>query len=371
MANDRVTKDKFQLAVTAAVEQRARAYTTSFALHVRWEDDNTEAERDYANFQSFLHAFGFGPPEVLTLACDDSAPGLTVIESFGKMIKAALGAAAGGRTIVFFHYAGHGKRGVNDELLFTAASSSKSIKAHGLLSVVDVVLDDNSPVDVVFVLDCGYSFLTTKAVIPIGRVVEVLAAVDLNTPGVFVPGQRVSFTGKLATQVAFLKGQNHRSVELAELIAILREDSPVKKPSHTVRVGSSSVRLYFPGVMGTDVFTGHSRLQAAFKVHIDETFTPEELQNFISWIHSLSPRAGLSLDAVYETGSMCLIVRGSYATFSKLNGIPGISLICETGSGNLLNAGSAPRAGVGLSSRDPNDSRALHGVENIPLHSKH
>jgi hypothetical protein len=369
MANNRVTKDQFQTAVTAAVEQRARAYTTSFALHVRWEDDNTEAERDCANFQSFLHAFGFGPPEVLTLARDDTTPQWTVVERFTTMTKVALGAAASGRAIVFFHYAGHGNRGVNDELLFTAPSSSKSIKAHSLLDVVDPdrtgVLEDNSPVDVVFVLDCCYSFLSTKAANPIGRVVEVIAAVDSSTPGAFVPGQRVSFTGKLARQVAFLKGQNHQSIELAELVAILRAESPVRKPSHVVKVGSSSVRLYFSGVTQTQVFTGHSKLQAVFKVHIDETFTPEELQNFISWIHSLSPRAGLGLEAVYETTSMCLIIRGSYATFSKLNGIPGVSLICETSSGNLLNTGSATRAGVGPSLQDPNVPRALPGAENI------
>jgi hypothetical protein len=150
--------------------------------------------------------------------------------------------------MVFFHYAGLGIPGPNDTLFFTSASGLKLFIAESLFFHVgldSVILDNNSPVDVVFILDCCYSFLATKAAKPVGRIVEILAAVDANTPGAFIPGQRVSFTGKLATKAAFLKGQGYQSVELAETMSFIRAESPVKKPSHTVTIGNSSVRLWF------------------------------------------------------------------------------------------------------------------------------
>jgi hypothetical protein len=107
------------------------------------------------------------------LAYNDTTPEWTIIERLTEMIKAALGAAASGCTIVFFHFAGHNNYSVNDKLLlFAAALSSKLIKADALLNIIDpcysVVLDDNSPVDIVFVLNCYYSFLMAKTAIPIG-----------------------------------------------------------------------------------------------------------------------------------------------------------------------------------------------------------
>jgi hypothetical protein len=44
-----------------------------------------------------------------------------------------------------------------------------------------------------------FSFLATRAIPAPGRVVEVLAAVDAKSLTANVPGQRVSFTGKLAS----------------------------------------------------------------------------------------------------------------------------------------------------------------------------
>ena len=244
------------------------------------------------------------------------------------MLEAAKTAAENGRCIVFFHYAGHGTPGPHDDLFFASASGLKSFNAERLFSDTDVrggvILDDYSPVDVIFILDCCYSFLATKAAKPIGRVVEVLAAVDANTPGAFIPGQRVSFTGKLATKAAFLKGQGYQSIELAEIMSFMRAESPIKKPSHIVRIGTSSVRLWYSKDISNKTPPGPPKLRAVFQVHVDESFTQEELKNFIGWIHSLSPRVGLSLDAVFETGSMCLIFQASYSVFSKLNGIPGI-----------------------------------------------
>jgi hypothetical protein len=38
-------------------------------------------------------------------------------------------------------------------------------------------------------------------------------------------------------------------------------------------------------------------------VDVDQSFTPDELNNFVRWVHSLNSTVGLSLEGVYETYS--------------------------------------------------------------------
>jgi hypothetical protein len=112
--------------LTPAVEQHARSYAQSFSLQLCWQDDDTAAKNDYTSFQSFLDAFGFRSPEVLELARDDTMPGWTAVQKFFQVRRDAEAAGSNGRSIVFFHYAGHGSKGANDELYLTSPSGSKS-----------------------------------------------------------------------------------------------------------------------------------------------------------------------------------------------------------------------------------------------------
>lgn len=52
-------KEEFRTLITSAVEQHSRSYAQSFSLHVRWKDDNTEAQRTVRIFSlsSTLSAF--------------------------------------------------------------------------------------------------------------------------------------------------------------------------------------------------------------------------------------------------------------------------------------------------------------------------
>jgi hypothetical protein len=132
----------------------------------------------------------------------------------------------------------------------TVAKMGRSFGDRAFFSELDpgsFLLNPDSEVDVAVFFDCCYSFLATRTINPLGRVVEVLAAVDAKSKTANCPGKRVSFTGKMATKVAFLRGQGREHIDLAELITILRtEDSPVKTPCHMLRVGLSSIRLRFP-----------------------------------------------------------------------------------------------------------------------------
>jgi hypothetical protein len=62
--------------------------------------------------------------------------------------------------------------------------------------------------------------MATRAPKVVGRVVEVLAAVDDPSPLAFVPGQRASFTSKLYNELQARKKLGHEAVDLAELVAV-------------------------------------------------------------------------------------------------------------------------------------------------------
>ena len=353
-----LTKDQFKDLLMNAVRQHGMSYRHSFAVHVRWECDNTAAKRDFENFQTFLKVFALSPAQELVIKDDDVIPGWTVLDTVKKTILAAKAASTSGRSLIIFHYAGHGIPGPDGTLQLcttpTMGRHSRYFNDRAFFSEIDrssFLLRDDSEVDVVLLFDCCYSFLATRAVNSSGRVVEVLAAVDAKSKTANIPGQRVSFTGKLATKVAWLRGRGKDHIDLAELVALLRvEDSPAKRPSHTLRVGLSSVRLRFPAsttstptasaptasAPTTAVPLRGPGLRAVFHLTVNKSFSSDQLKCFLKWLGALNPEVGLRLEGVYETSSMCVILSGSYPVFLKLQNAPSVTLICETQESNKL-----------------------------------
>ncbi|KAJ9296428.1 hypothetical protein DTO271G3_5126 [Paecilomyces variotii] len=336
-----LTETQFRDSLEKAVDQHGKVYSRSFALHVRWEDDNTEAQRDCDNFRDFLAVFSFPAPVILTLEKKDQAPGWTLQEKATKMFQAALNYSPQSRCICFIHYTGHGTVGPHNNLFFTSASgNNKTINANLLIEqfVAEGMFSYDALVDVVIVLDCcySYSYLATKSTKPvIKRSVDILAAVDANAA--FIPGQRISFSAKLATKVAQLKGTGRESIDMAELIAILRAESPQRKPTHAMPLGVSSARLPFPGSAPGLRPSGPPALRAVFGIEVDRDFSDQELRNLMGWLRSLSPNVGLTLDGVYKTSSSTgFVFQGSYAVYSQLKGLPSVKLLYECSTPNLL-----------------------------------
>lgn len=172
------------------------------------------------------------------------------------------------------------------------------------------------------------------------RVVEVLAATDGTTPTSFTPSTHASFTGKLANELAARKSRGDNDVELAELMETLRSksDSPRRKPVHGLRIGYNSIRFKVQGVSahGHLPVTQSPSLQVVSAFHIAKSLTKEQLSDFVSWMRKLPSNVGLELEGVYETHSMCLVLRSAYSVYSKLAGLPFISLVCETKRPKLL-----------------------------------
>ena len=330
--------DKFRAIMEKVVDQHTRIYSKCLAKSFRWENDNTSAATDAHNFQSILHSLGFPKGEEFVISSNDTTPGWTVNDEFRAMMKDAM--AEDKRTIIFIHYAGHGAE-VNDNLHFVDGRGKKTFCVNQIFFQEvseQTYLESRTNVDVVFIFDSCYSYLAARSSMVTQRVVEVLAATDEITPRAFGPSGHSSFTGKLANELAVRKGRGDNDVELAELMECVRSKSPRVKPVHTLRIGYNSIRFKFPG---TSTHSHPPRvqspsLQAVFAFHISKDLTKEQLSDFVSWIRRLPSNVGLELEGVYETNSMCLVMRAAYSVYSKLSGLPFITFICETKLPNLL-----------------------------------
>lgn len=97
-----LSESEFRAALQAAADKRARAYANNFSLHVRFEKDDTRADRDADHFQSFLRALGLAPPDEYIIPATDTMPGWDVQSKSRKVLKKAAASS------VLLHYAGHG-----------------------------------------------------------------------------------------------------------------------------------------------------------------------------------------------------------------------------------------------------------------------
>ncbi|KAJ6140582.1 hypothetical protein N7470_010378 [Penicillium chermesinum] len=68
--------------------------------------------------------------------------------------------------------------------------------------------------------------------------VEILSASDDSSPVVFIPPRNI-LTGKLQDKIARRKRDGHQSVILADMMATIRENSIIIKPTHQVKLGIS------------------------------------------------------------------------------------------------------------------------------------
>jgi hypothetical protein len=327
-----INRSQFEGAIARAVNNRSRTYDSSFALSIRWERDNTNATADTEHFQAILSTLNLDQAEVQILAEQDQTPGWTLNDKIRSLFR--LAATAPGKSIVLIHYAGHGEvRG--EQLVAVEAGTRRVINLQQIIDSVvvgDLQDFDIADTDSVFVLDCCYSHVATRALNPTTRVVEILSASDDNTPEALAP-PRNALTGKLRGEIARRKRDGHHFVTLSEVMATIRGNSSVVKPTHHVKLGVS-VCFSFTGVTRVHPNTIAPSLRVVFSVHIADNMTREQLDRFITWIESLPPGFAMDLDGVYPTNSTLLILQSGYGLFTNLAGYPGVTLISEVSSPN-------------------------------------
>lgn len=351
-----ITRPQFEDAITRAVNNRSRIYNNSFALSVRWQRDNTNASADIEHFQAILSTLNLDQAEVEILAEQDQTPGWTLNDKIRSVFR--LAANAPGKSIVLIHYAGHGEvRG--GQLFAVEGLSRRSINLQRFIDTVvagDVQDYDIADTDVVFVLDCCYSHAATRALNPTTRVVEILSASDDHTPEALAP-PRNTLTGKLRGEIARCKRDGHHFVILSDVMATIRGNSSVVKPTHHVKLGVS-VCFPFTGVTRINPNTIAPSLRAVFSVRIAENMTREQLDRFLTWIETLPPGFAMELDGIYPTTSTLLIFQSAYALFTNLAGYPGVTFISDVTSPNR-------RKYLGQEERQEAPSSTLK--ENVPF----
>jgi hypothetical protein len=330
-----ISKTEFEAALQGAISRREAVYKNSYSLHIRWEDDDTLAERDENSFRSIIEALGFpDKPEIHIIQKANKTPAWELLPTIAAIMAKA--ESSDGRSIVIIHYAGHGNADANGELVLMS-SSGKRIQARSILDFTaeqSAWLTVGAKVDVIMIFDCCYNFLATRTTNPASRIVEILTAGDERDPIAFQAGTRASFTSKLAIEIRNRQQLGHKFVEFADVMADLRRTSPVKKPSYVAKLGTGSITLPLVNTAGTAQHHGVGSIQppgllATFSIHVSHTFINSQLRTLVAWLQSLDKDHGLTLEGVKETISMVFIFESSYLCFLRIQGLAGVTLICE------------------------------------------
>lgn len=350
-----IQEDAFRHGLETAISQRARKYANAYTLQLRFQNDDTQAINDSENFKTICKAFGLPAPLELVVLPTDPTPSWEIAKEFQKMLTTAR--QAPGRSLVMLHYAGHGSINQFSRLTFQANATEKKLVRfeEAFLNHVKEDTDfseDNPDVDVVMIIDSCCSGSAANRALPhqIPRVVEILAACESDktafgnkasqTAAVKARTQNRTFSAKLADIVAKQKGKGE-PLSFAEIMALVTKDSPVIKPFYELFVGSSSVTLPFPSENPPATSTTPSpespmNYRAVFSVHISGLLTEEKLKDLIIWIRNLDASLNISLDGVYKTNSVGLVIEAPFHVYAQLKGLPGINLLFENTSGNQL-----------------------------------
>ena len=103
-----------------------------YSLHIRWENDHTDAERDENSLRSIMKLCGFPSPEVFLLKTAGS-PGFELFDRIHNLQKQAF--ATNQTSLIIIHYAGHGIAGEGDELVLATTNGRKRVGVESVLEL--------------------------------------------------------------------------------------------------------------------------------------------------------------------------------------------------------------------------------------------
>ncbi|KAJ9294601.1 hypothetical protein DTO271G3_6869 [Paecilomyces variotii] len=336
-----LSRDEFEKAIDSAISTKEHIYSHFYAFHFHWEDDNTNAERDANSFSDLAQLLGFPVPETYVIPSDSHIPGFEIQERITAMLKRAM--CATGKRIMIIHYAGHGGENNLDELSFYNSTGKKSMAANSfLLNILTASLVPfNESIDIIVMLDCCYSFLASRDIDKNKRLVEFLCANDTRDPIAFSAGSKNSFTSKLLIEVRSRAQRGEKFVEMTDAITSLQQLSPVKQPIYAAKLGIGSILLPLNKSPAANAHHSLSTpapgLMATFSMHVSHNYTREELKEFTRWLRE-SPKAktsSLKLESVKITNSMVFIFEIERKCFRRIEGLEGVSLICDNQAANF------------------------------------
>ena len=336
---DSLTTAEFYDTIQAAVVQHSITDSRALSVSIRWANDDSGAHQDTTRFQAILRLFQFPPAEEIVFQAEDTTVGWTLLGKIRQLFATAKSDTIG-RTLVIIHYAGHGmEHGGKFHLVDRRVDATTCDAMRFMLDLAsneEYDLRDATNVDILFVLDCCYSFMATREPSTSGRIVEIMAATDKDNPRTVTPPAH-TFTNKILGEVSRRRRDGHKYIEIANLLESLRaQGTGVISPTHCLKMGAASICIPLTGLTTVDPATIPPSLRAVFRVHLADNMSRVDVERFTDWLRSLPVSVEVTLEGIFPTGSMCVILSSAYSVYSKLAGMRGYALITEATGSNLL-----------------------------------
>ncbi|RDW64364.1 uncharacterized protein DSM5745_09775 [Aspergillus mulundensis] len=328
---DSMSLEEFKSTIEAAARTRSTSYSQTFCATIRWQADDTNAERDASIFKDMVKE-ALHLPDAIEFIIPPNHPAPHIWLQRRSLEIQELAYTAAGRSLVIYHYAGHGQQDSEGSLYFVenGRRGAACINASRRLFQDPCEFEMSDNMDCLFILDCCYSRIPSRAMETTPRTVELIAnaATDEAT------SHSNTITNKLYRAIMYRKSQGQQYIEFAELMESLRGEAIAENqevPTHFLKMGAASICIPFQGPRPS--FTvDHGQLRpvhyAKFRAKVDSEFTKEEQEEFVQWLHNRPPSVPLELLESYPSGvqSTSLVFKGAWRTWSRLAGVKGYRL---------------------------------------------
>lgn len=235
--------------IEAALDQRGRRYAHVFSFYVRFEADDTSAEKDSSNFEDILKMLGLPEAKKIIISPTDKIPGWTITGCIRDMLQERVEKA--GRALIIGHYAGHGGLSTDNQLYFAASTANQTRIAMYQPTFGHLMDPSGVPpeTDVCVIIDSCFSGAVTRGSQPANFTAELVASVGpqqtaLGNWSALARLQNKTFTSRLADEIAKEVGKGASGIILSDIISNLRQtSSPDRMPIYHLKEGLFGNRI--------------------------------------------------------------------------------------------------------------------------------
>lgn len=227
--------EKIKHSLEAAIDSRARHYQNVYALSFHFARDQTGFAEDSAAFVSIARSLGVNNPQVFTILDSGTesgkGPEYQVVQKVWDFIDScAPPKSSEARVLILLHYAGHKLIDKKDELVLLADPAyPRSIRFNYTLNPLFAPFEEISlsKIDAVTILDEYHVGIATRSPDETGSAAEVVLAVREDQKA-FAKQSRITFTSRLANEIALRRGRAHASLSFPELVVELQHRIPTE-----------------------------------------------------------------------------------------------------------------------------------------------
>ncbi|KAF3937112.1 hypothetical protein ABW19_dt0201380 [Dactylella cylindrospora] len=349
-----LSASSLKTALEEAVKQRDIKYKIVFAISFSFAGDDTQAQHDTESFiKHCKDLFGIASPDIAKFQIpDDENPHLYFKDNICNLVYKTHGSIPG-RKLLLLHYAGHGRLTTAGDLELCAKATEDSqylswdsVDCDLLRPNISGIRTFLADLDVLCVVDCCHSGRASRASMPIGRTVEVIAAADEKS----VTNSRAdqpTFTQRFLTELRRQVEMGDVSITVARIhTATTARHSGRSEPIHSLLVGDTPILLpvktmkrpKLSSTPGSSVLTSQSiaesrwappQYSAVIRVHSQGQITDESTRTLVDWLMSLPNEYGLEISSIHSSHSTVIFLTVGYEhkfALLRLNAIEGLEV---------------------------------------------